>query len=188
MRAKRRVTMFCFLHKWRISTALDTGKPLSPSTRHHLESCAQCRSFARLSGVLEKQLGQDGRELSNVLSGSGGEHFRNQRIIDALTVQNSPRPASRLRLPMRFRPVYAALLLAVIITATALFSPFSSTNTGQPDSSFFTAIGERLDFPEPPVHKLAAQVESPLNREMDSLKQAAQSTIEFLKSYLDTGI
>lgn len=181
--------MFCFLHRWRISKAFDTGKAMVPGTRRHIENCVQCRTFARMGGMIEEGLKHDGRELLNILSGSNTEHFRSQRIINSLdNVQHTPSarlnwlPKSRPTFGMR--PVYAALLLIVIVSAAALFSPLMLNHDKTPDTSFFSSIDKPFDFPEPPIQKLAVQVESPLNREMESLKIAAASTVEFLKSYL----
>ncbi len=48
--------MMCFLHRWKVSRALDDGVALGDGTTAHLENCTECSLFrdnlARLGGSL----------------------------------------------------------------------------------------------------------------------------------------
>jgi len=48
--------MNCWICQWRISSALDGGKPLGRWTRGHIERCDTCRRFWENSVRLEQQL------------------------------------------------------------------------------------------------------------------------------------
>ena len=56
--------MLCFIYKWNISRALDTGKPLSRLTKRHLAGCESCREFSRLGEEMGRRLTDDAASLA----------------------------------------------------------------------------------------------------------------------------
>ena len=51
--------MLCFIHKWNLSRAFDSGKPLARLTMRHLVRCETCREFSRLGEELGRRLTDD---------------------------------------------------------------------------------------------------------------------------------
>jgi hypothetical protein len=51
--------MLCFIHKWNISRAFDSGKPLARLTKGHLVRCETCREFSRLGEEMGRRLTED---------------------------------------------------------------------------------------------------------------------------------
>jgi hypothetical protein len=179
--------MFCFLYKWMISATLDTGKELPGIVKRHLDGCGSCRRFARIGGGLKQRLNHDGKALLDSLAASGAGQFRDQRIIAALKKNDSSEPSTPRRRAYRLRPVFAAAAALLVFVIAAIWQSMPPTQS--PTPAPVSQINEEPVLAElKKIQQLAVQVESPLNREIDSLKHAVVSTANFFKSYLDMEI
>ena len=98
--------MWCFIHKWNISRAIDSGKPPAGLTKRHLDRCASCREFSRLSGDLEKRLATDAAALIEGADSSLAGRVMPTAAVGGPVESLSPAP-SRPRF-FRLRPVWAA--------------------------------------------------------------------------------
>jgi hypothetical protein len=110
--------MWCFIHKWNISRAIDSGRLPAGLTRRHLEKCASCREFSRASGELEKRLADDAAALivsaDATLAGRVMPNTTADRPVESL----APAP-SRPRF-FRLRPVWAATASLAVVVGVSL--------------------------------------------------------------------
>ncbi|MGB7294871.1 MAG: hypothetical protein WBC70_04715, partial [Candidatus Aminicenantales bacterium] len=84
--------MWCFIHRWEISRAIDSGKPPAALTRRHLEKCASCRDFSRLSEEIGKRLAADASALIGSADASPAGRVRPALPATASTASVSPAP------------------------------------------------------------------------------------------------
>lgn len=168
--------MFCFIYKWLISRALDTGKGLSAAVHGHLHHCPNCRDFARLSEVLSRRLVQDAAALLQEK-----RETLDERVTAALARKPKPSlPGRRTLVPL---PAFATVLV-VLAAAVGLilltFSPAAKDNPIESLSEF------RLSGTSLPA--IVSRVESPIEAEMHELRQSVKSAADFLVSCLDIEI
>lgn len=167
--------MFCSVYKWKISRALDSGKPLSGRVRRHLDLCSSCREFKRLSEEAGRRLSEDAVALLERAEASLG-----QRIIASLDIRTELPPSQKSRL---FRPALAtASALAMLSIGLIWLATSRSHKTSALDSLFA--------FDEPRVYLETAlqKAESPYQQEILELEQVIKSATDFFKASLDTGL
>jgi hypothetical protein len=177
----RRSKMFCSIHKWKISQAMDSGKPISNSVQKHLSNCDSCREYAELCTSLKPKFIQDKQAILQDFDDS-----LNKRIMASLPdkPELNPEPGNRghaskrsVRRPALIPSLAAALTVLVISIGILFILPRSkqTPSLGQ-ISTIFSATS-----PE----EVLSKVESPLEKEYTELKRAFESTSKYLISSLD---
>ena len=182
--------MFCFLYKWFISNTLDTGKPLPDFVKSHLGHCNQCRAFMASVNSIHVRLKSDAEKLSLPQS-----RDLSKRIIDALpnTFQLSRMKHQDEKNGQVFLKWYRgshfswkpalSMAMAVILLVVGISwltgpgkTPVSMNENGH--------LISKLKVNSESIQKFAVNLESPLLKELDLLKNAANSAKDFLISKL----
>lgn len=175
--------MFCFIYKWIISWALDSGKGLPNAANRHIDRCSSCREFARLSGLLAVRLTGDA---SGFLQKSQNvDEWLNKKISAALDTKTPRQLIRRQRFNFMPKPalVAALVLAAVVIAVIFLLIPFTAPAPGGPP---INELSQPLTVKNP--LQVIEKVESPIESEMRSLGQSINSAAKFLVSCLDVKI
>jgi hypothetical protein len=175
--------MLCTIYKWMISWHLDSGKELSGTVSRHIRRCRNCREFARISSSLGQKFNRDAFGFFQ-----RNNDFHNKLDIE-ITSTLDERPKNRLtpkqRLHFRLIPALTAALLAVLVTSVILFQVAPLT-TSRPDKNPVTAFPGAI-FTKNPLH-IVKKVESPIEAEMNKVRQSIDSAVKFLVSRLDVKI
>lgn len=169
--------MLCSIHKWKISRALDSGKPLSRRTEHHLSACESCREFYRTSENLAVRLTADAASL--LQEARPGLGARAPRMSGELGEVDSPLP-SPYRRP-RLRPIWAAAVLLTVVGISLIWMVRTRPAPMPRLDPIFTLAGPG-SFLESAVEK----AESPYDKEFQGLKKTLQSTADYLASRFET--
>ncbi len=105
--------MFCRIHKFIISSVLDSDKPLWSVTKRHLDRCAECSRFHTLCRTMGWRLKVDSRLLDGLVSENLPE-----RILEDVTVAK----ASRVPVSISLRPLLAvaACMLFIAVPSAVL--------------------------------------------------------------------
>ena len=168
--------MFCFVYKWLISRSLDSKKRLSGPVTRHIRRCRECREFLRVSESLNRRLVRDAGSLPGRVDGS-----LNKKVLSALTVQPvSVSAARRLVLPV---PVLVAASVVVLVAFGIIFRPVPVVEPGT-DQDLINSLSTPAIF-DTPFQDLFSRVESPIDSEMENLKQSVSSASSFILSCLD---
>jgi hypothetical protein len=183
--------MVCFIHKWFVSSALDTGKPLPGLVRKHLKNCNECHAFAASADHLHQQLDTD---TPTFLSSFSHQKLQ-EKIVSGLPLRFPTTTKSRgsddsiFKTGVFFlRPTIAAVL-AIVILVTGVWwfnSQRNTSNTTQ--QAILNKVPPVINKAGDSLIKFAVNLESPLHQEAKSLKEAAKSTKEFFASYLNLKI
>jgi hypothetical protein len=174
--------MWCSIHKWNISRAIDSGKPPAGWTRRHLEKCASCREFSRVSRDLEKRLAAD----APVLIGSADATLAGRVIpkVAAAGPNDSLSPAQGRTSPYRLRPAWAAAASLVVVVGISLIWVVTSHPAKIPplDPLF------KLDGPRAYIESALQKAEAPYQEEVLELKKTLESTADYLVGRLDVNL
>jgi hypothetical protein len=174
--------MWCFIHKWKISGAIDSGRPPAGMTKRHLERCSSCREFSRLSEELEKRLAGDAAALIGstdaTLAGRVMPNTSAGKLVESLAPVPS-RPKFFL-----LRPVWAAAASLAAVVGVSLIWIVTSHPAKMPtlDALF------KLDGPRAYLENAFRKAEAPYQEEVLELKQALESTADYLVSRLDVNL
>lgn len=165
--------MFCSLHKWLISQASDSGKPIPGVVKRHIRRCASCREFDRFCDSLKERFDQGKPDLL-----MGFDKEIDQKIIAALDKKpvSLPSPA---RKPI-FIPATAAAFVIIVIAISIIL-------LREPQSDRMTPLNRlaALEVPQASLESMLTNLESPMDEELNSLKQTMKSTGEYIISCLD---
>jgi hypothetical protein len=174
--------MWCFIHKWNISRAIDSGRPPAGLTRRHLEKCASCREFFRISGDLEKRLASDAVSLTGSADAALARRMMPSATAGTPVESLTPAP-SRLRF-FRLRPVWAAAASLAVVAGISLLWTVTQRSAKMPplDPLF------NLDAPRAYLENALQKADSPYQKEIQELKQAIESTADYLVSRLDVNL
>jgi hypothetical protein len=120
------------------------------------------------------------------LRGSKSSDALNEKIITALVTTPVPSSGSvrrRVRLPV---PALAAGLVVLVVTIGIIFQvgPGRVPEVGEGTASSL----EAFDFDKISLPEILERVESPIEVEMDNLKQSMKSAAEFISSVVDVQI
>ncbi len=171
--------MWCFIHKWNVSRTIDSGGPPAGLTRRHLEKCASCREFSRVSRDLEKRLAADAAALLESADTTLARRMMPSATAGRPVESLSPAP-SRPRF-IRLRPVWAAAAsLAIVVGISLLWTVTQRSAKMPPLEPLF-----KFDAPRAYLENALLKAESPYQEEIRELKQAAESTADYLLSRLD---
>jgi hypothetical protein len=171
--------MWCLVHKWKISRALDSGKPLTGLTKRHLRRCDSCREFAESSEKMGRQLREDAAALVGGIDRSMGDRMRsalNEQIRITASAPSRPKMAS-------WRPVLAAAVSLVVIGISVVWLVTSRPRQMPRLDPLFS-----LESPQAYLENAVQKVESPYQKEIAELEKALKSTADFLRARLDIGL
>jgi hypothetical protein len=175
--------MFCFIYKWIISWALDSGKGLPGVVNRHIGRCSSCREFARVSGLLAARLTKDA---PGFLQRSPDTYDTlNIKITSALDVKSPPQLTLRRRFNFMPKPALAAALVVLAVAIAIFFQVIPFTAPGTVENSI-NDLSESVIVKNP--LQVIKQVESPIESEIRSLGQSINSAAKFLVSRLDVKI
>jgi len=171
--------MLCSIHKWNISRALDSGKPLAGLTKRHLARCESCREFSRLGEEMRRRLAD---EAASLLSDARpGLDERVRRVVREPALASIPYASQPRRLWMR--PVLAAAFTLAVI-GVGLIWMVRSRPSGMPPLDPLL----KLDAPRAYIESALQRAESPYQEEILKLKKTFKSTAEYLAARFDTGL
>jgi len=171
--------MLCFIHKWKISRAFDSGKPLARRTKRHLAGCETCREFSRLGEEMGRRLTDDAASLLRDARPGLGEKVRRAIGEPGLASGPSVLPPKRFRLS----PVLAAAVaLAVVGVSLIWMLRARPARMPQLDPLF------KLDGPRAFLESALQKAESPYQQEIQELKKTLKSTADYLAARFDIGL
>ena len=175
--------MFCFIYKWMISWALDSGKRLPGVMSRHIDRCGNCREFARLSGFLAARLTEDAPGF--LQKNHDTDDWLNIKISSALDTKTPPQLTRRPRFNFMPKPALATALVLLAVAIAVIFRviPLTAPAPGGPS---INELSKPVTVKNP--LQIIEKVESPIESEMRSLGQSINSAAKFLVSRLDIKI
>jgi hypothetical protein len=173
--------MFCSIYKWKISKAMDLGKPTSGMVQKHMSKCSSCREYAQLCTSLKPKFSQDKQAILRDF-----DPDLNKKIMAAIPEkpERGPEPRQKARMPWHsvrrpaFIPSLAAALVVLVISISLLFLLPRSEQAPE-----LGQISSLVSAASPQV--VLSKVESPLEKEYIELKRTLESTSKFLISSID---
>ena len=162
--------MFCSIYKWRVSKALDSGIPYSGGVVHHLEHCSSCREFVAFSEKLQKRTAASKPDFSK-----GYPSNLPHRIMANLDKPPASKP--KWGLHHYLVPVTTSAILILAVSTSVYFltsprnTPLVSLDELLPLNQAQASLGKTLNG-----------LDSPLEAEYQSLKNAVEATTEYLIS------
>ena len=139
----------CQIRRYRISSALDDGRPLSRSLQNHVDGCPGCREFLNKSRTLELRLAPGDYDPPAWLS---------TRVMSQL---HSEQPRSSRSIMQRWIPASAGLAAMLVVAVAIALNPGSEPAVEE-------APPVALGNPVPPVDPTAVP---------ESLERHAKNTL-----------
>jgi hypothetical protein len=174
---KRSWNMLCFIYKWNISRAFDSGKPLGRLTNRHLAGCETCREFSRLGEEVGRRLTEDTASLTRDVRPGLGDKVR-QALGEPGQTPSLSRPKH-----LRLRPVLAAAVFLAVVGVSLIWMVRSRpARMPQLDPLF------RFETPKAYLESALQRAESPYQEEISELKKALKSTADYLVARFDIGL
>jgi hypothetical protein len=171
--------MWCLIYKWKISRAMDSGKPLAGLTRRHLRGCVSCREFAESCEKMGRRLSEDAAALIGGADASLGDRVRSALAEQIRAeVPAPPRPDFA-----RWRPILAAAVSLVVVGVSVVWLV-----TSRPRQ--MPRLDPLFSFESAQVYLQNAlqKAESPYQEEIAELEKAFKSTADFLLARLNIGL
>jgi len=166
--------MPCTWNRWRISKALDTDEPLSPSLERHMQGCDSCREFFRFGSSLPQKSQTD----LNTLLSEDREDL-DGRILTHLDLAPTDRTGGKNRFPLLVPAVSAALAMAVLVLGFVFFRPSPAADLSQ-----LNPLSE-WERAEAGLSSLVVSMDSPYITELENLRSSLSATAEFFRGFLD---
>lgn len=174
--------MWCPIHKWNISRAIDSGKTPGGWTTRHLERCVSCSEFRRLSQDLGKRLAADASALIGTADPSLAGRMKSA-VAAGGAARSSSLPPIRLK-AYRLRPVWAAAASLAIVIGVSLIWTVTQRPAGMPTLDSLLQIDASRAYLKTALEK----AESPYQEEILELKEAVEATADYLLSRLDVNL
>jgi len=177
--------MFCSIYKWKISQAMDQGKPISSNVKRHLAKCESCREYAEFCTSLKPKFIRDKQNMLEDF-----DEGMKEKIMAAIPEKpervsvtgKNPRwhlwPSRRPALI----PSLAAAASVLVIVIGLLFFILPRPKQTPPIGQISTLISAASPG------DVLSKMESPLEKEYAELKRAFESTSKYLISSLDLRI
>ena len=173
--------MFCSIYKWKISQAMDSGKPTAGMVQKHMAKCASCQEYAQLCASLKPRFAQDKQDILRDF-----DPGLNKKIMAAIPEKSElgPEPRHKVRTPWHsiqrpaLIPSLTAALAVLAISISLLFLLPRSEQTPE-----LGQISSLVSAASPQT--VLSKVESPLEKEYTELKRTLESTSKFLISSID---
>ena len=163
--------MLCIWHRWRISQALDSDKPLSPFLERHVRKCPSCRDHLQFSLYFADQAKKD---LSSLM---GAESLS---PVSGILSRLDGAPAAKQR-RSRLIPVRAlagaGAGLAVLVLCLVLFLPFHNDGLTE-----FNPLSE-WESAHSALRSALQKMDSPYRTELENIKTSLTSTADFLHRF-----
>jgi hypothetical protein len=174
------------IYKWFISGSMDTGKRIPRFVFRHVNRCTSCKQFADSTAALNERLLRDADEILGHTPSHLGETVLSGLNRPPVPVRNNSFKPRRLV----FRPVLTGVLalLLIVVGVWWFTAPGEPPASGKQVSVTQVPDNIGITLPETPLQDLAAVVESPLQNELRSLKEAMHSTVRMFSSYFDMDI
>jgi hypothetical protein len=169
--------MLCFIHRWNISRAFDTGRPLTRLTERHLGRCQDCREYHRVGDWLARRLTDDAASLLKGARPGLGERVRRLISAEGQALRPSPSRPKRL-LP---RPVLAAAALLAVAGLSLIW-------LSRPRPAAMPELGPLFSLGAPGTYLQSAfqRAESPYQEELTGLKKTLEATADYLAARFET--
>ena len=162
--------MWCFYHRWRISSALDNGREPPASTQRHTAGCPRCAAFEALGRRMEQALPiAAGAAPQPVGEDMGGASAR-PRVI-----------------PLPIKLGFGALAAAAVILLALVFRGSPPERPPHRAHGNGLAAMDRIGRPSvagPYLEALAEAQQEALRSEMDNLIADTTAAAETLLAYL----
>jgi hypothetical protein len=181
--------VLCRIIRWKVSGAIDSGKPMSDAVKRHLLRCASCREFAGLAEETGRRLTRDAGVLmgsiDQALAGRVKASLRDQVEAPASAPELSRRrkPRRRPGSSFRLKPILAAAAALVVVGASVLWVVRSRP---QP----MPELTPPFQIEEPGAYLVAAAktVNSPYEKEMWLWKEALDGAAKRLEDCFNIGL
>ena len=169
--------MWCVLHKWKISNALDSHGQLAQRQKRHLVCCHSCREFFNSSLFLAEGLTSQAQVAFPEIPAK-----LHDRISESISGDRQPIIRNR---PFVRRRIVAASVAAVVmlgvVLGTIIYSGISRrTNTAETVATLRSIFGTeglaQTSLPE----SLGGVLERLLSGEIRNLADQTESAVEFL--------
>jgi hypothetical protein len=181
--------VLCRIYRWKVSGAMDSGKPLSGTVKRHLLRCASCREFAGVAEDAGRRLTRDAKELIGF-----GDQALAERVKASLRDQIEARisaPESRSRRKPDFRlgpgfslkPILAAVAALLVVGAGVLWVVKSRP---QPMAELTPPF--RIENPGTYLVAALEKVNSPYEKEMRLWRQTIDGAAKTLEAAFDLGL
>ena len=169
--------MWCVLHKWKISNALDGCGQLEQRQKRHLVCCHSCRGFFNSSLFLAEGLRSQAEDAIPAIP---------TRLHDRIaeSISGDRRPILRSK-PFVRRRIVAASMAAVVmmgvVLGTVIYGGISRrANTANTVATLQTIFGTE-GLPATSLgESLGGALERPLSGEIRNLADQTESAVEFL--------
>lgn len=176
--------MLCTITKWFISRSLDTDKEIPVPFRRHLQKCASCQEFQRAALRIQSRSVQDAGELISNTPEGLSERIKThvfQQDASAQEKYGQKKHHSRWLIPAASTAAGAALL-----TVLLLIQPFQNQPKFRDNKEL--SLFNLLTRPAEKVKNVSLEVESPYERELETLQKAARSASRYVLDKLDLRI
>jgi hypothetical protein len=169
--------VLCRIYKWKLSGAIDSGKPLSGTVKRHLLRCASCRESAGLAEETGRRLTRDAGVLLESVDRSLAKR------VQASLGDQLESPASHPGASLRLRPILTAAAALVVVGASVLWVVRSRPQR-------MPALTPPFQIEKPGAYLEAAveKVGFPYEKEIRRWKDAFDSTAKTLKACFDIGL
>jgi hypothetical protein len=172
--------MWCSIHKWKISRAVDSGKPLAGRTQRHLRRCVSCREFAEGCKEMGWCLSEDAAMLIGDAAGAAlGEKV--QAALGGRIRAEAPVPSRPII--ARWRPILAAAASLIVVGVSVVWLVTSRPRQMPRLDPLFS-----FESPQVYLESAAQRAESPYQEEIVELEKALKSTADFVRARFDIGL
>lgn len=179
--------MMCPITKWFISRSLDSGKEMPALFRRHLRKCASCREFQRALRVIQDRAAQDARGVLDETPEGLADRVKAKVFQPhAVPLEKHPFPLRR-----RFRifiPAASTALAAGLLAAVLILQPFQSKAPDPAPAAAELSLFNKLARPGESMKNMSLNIESPYERELETLTQAVRSGTRHVLDKLDLRI
>jgi hypothetical protein len=177
--------MLCAVTKWFISRSLDRNKGMPVLLRRHVQKCASCRAFQQAALQIQSRAAREALPVFKNIPKGLSERIKSrvfepddsrQKVYRLLKHHHS-----RWLLPAASTAAAAALLAVVFIV-----QPFQNQPAAPGNGEF--SLFNALIRPAEEAKKVSLEVESPYERELESLRKAARTAARHVLDRLDLRI
>lgn len=169
--------MLCRIYRWKVSGAIDSGKPMSDAVKRHLLRCASCREFAGFAEDTGRRLTRDAGVLLGSVDPSLGK-----RVQASLGDLGEAAP-SHAGATLRLRPILAAVAALFIVGAGVLWLVRS-----RPQPTPELAPPFQIEKPGFYLEAAVEKARSPYEKEMRLWKETFDGAAKTLEACFDIGL
>ena len=194
--------MWCAIHRWRISHALDNKEELPVGVVAHVDACAGCREYyesvravcGRLTGEAEVDRGKMPADLhEGVMSGVRSVAERDAVQHAAEAQHQSKHGAGQARRSPGLVLMVPVAVAVVVVLGFVLLTRESGTGRRDPEAEdrsgeqIATRVGAYEQGVRNAVSEAGRVANAPLEEEIANLKRDLENTAQFLLGCLQLG-